>query len=253
MKRLLISSLALLTAVALTACEGNDDVEVGPGSGANQQNLGNSAALCISGGWQGQPEVRKFDWSGNREDSFEVLGNRGPSRVSAHWNLTPATRGHGQMRRAEGQLVVLQGNSQVTVRSALGGFINLNVSSGNPQNAVDLHCVSNAAFRRDANRDLSRIVCRYRLDENDRDRNRSREEVINWNGRAQERELIRGRDGESVVLRIKNSGRLEIEARNLENRKSVRAEGLINEGLEIRYRGRTSSSNLMVSCGAASK
>ncbi|MNL27597.1 hypothetical protein D3C87_1491960 [compost metagenome] len=100
---------------------------------------------------------------------------------------------------------------------------------------------------------MSRVVCRYRLDENDRNRNRSREEVISWNGRIQERELIRGRDGESVVLRIKNGGRLEIEARNLENRKTVRAEGLINEGLEIRYRGRTSSSNLMVSCGAASK
>jgi hypothetical protein len=253
MKRLLISSLALFTAVALTACEGNDDVEVGPGSDATQQNLGNSAALCISGSWQGQPEVRKFEWNGNREDSFDVLSNRGQSRVSARWNLTPATRGQGQMRRAEGQLVLQQGNSQVTVRSALGGFVNLNVSNGSPQNSLDLHCVSNASFRRESGGDLNRIVCRYRLDDGDRDRNRSREEVINWNGRGQERELIRGRDGESVVLRIKNGGRLEIEARNLENRKSVKAEALINEGLEIRYRGRTSSSNLLVSCGAASK
>lgn len=253
MKRLLISSLALFAAVALTACEGNDDVQAGPGPGATQQNLGNSAALCISSNWQGQPEVRKFDWSGQREDAFDVLGNRGPSRVSARWNLSPASRGNGQMRRAEGQLVLLQGNSQVTVRSALGGFVNLNVSNGNPQNAVALHCVSNAAFRRDANRDLSRVICRYRLDEGDRDRNRSREEVVSWNGRAQERELIRGRDGESVVVRIKNGGRLEIEAKNLDNRKSILAEGLINEGLEIRYRGRASSSNLMVSCGAASK
>jgi hypothetical protein len=256
MKRLLISSLALFTAVALTACEGNDDVQVGPGGEAGQQNLGNSAALCYFGSGQGQPEVRKFEWNGNREDSFDVLSNRGgPSRTSASWNLKPESRGQGQTRRAEGQLVLQQGGSQVTVRSALGGFVNLNVSNGNPQSAVDLHCVSNAAFRREAGGDLNRVVCRYRLDQGDRDRDRarSRDEVINWNGRPQERELIRGRDGESVVLRIKNGGRLEIEARNLENRKSVKAEGLINEGLEIRYRGRSSSSDLMVSCGAASK
>ena len=253
MKSFIFSSLALITAVTLTACEGNDDVQVGPGSEISQQNLGNSAALCVSNGWQGQSDVRKFDWNGNREGSFDVLANRGPSRVTARWNLTPATRGQGEMRRAEGQLVLQQGNSQVTVRSALGSFVKLNVTNGNSQNTVDLSCASNAAFRRDSGGDLNRVVCRFRLDDGDRHRSRSRDEVIAWNGRAQERELIRGRDGESVVMRIKNGGRIEIEARNLENRQSIRAEGSINEGLEIRYRGRTSSSNLMVSCGAASK
>jgi hypothetical protein len=252
MKKLLVSSLALITAVALTACDGNDDGQAGPPPiEAGQQNLGNSAALCISRGWQGQPEMRRFNWNGNREDSFEVLGNQGQSRTSVRWSLTPASRGHGNSDRAEGQLVVLQGRSQVSVRSALGGFVNLSVSTGNYQSDIDLHCLSNTAFRRESG-DLNRVVCRYRLDA-EGDRSRSREEVIYWNGRPQARELVRGRDGEFVVLRINGNGRLEIEARNLDNRKVVKAEALINEGLELRYRGRSSSSDLMVSCGAASK
>lgn len=252
MKRLLISSIALVAAFNLAACEGNDGGNAGgPDSQVENQNLGRSAAMCISQGWQGGSDVRRLEWNGNTSETLQVSEGRGPWRSSVEWNLKPESRGHYEMRRAEGQLVVQQRDSQITVRSALGGFVNLNVANGNSDNGVNLHCVSNAAFRREVG-NPNRIVCNYRSD-SDRQRTRVRDEVIFWNGRPQSRELVRSFSGEFAVLRLKEGGRMELEINNLESRKSIRAESLINEGLEIRYRGRSGSSNFTVSCGAASK
>lgn len=252
MKRLLVSSMVLVALISIAACEGNDGNDAGaPGIELGNQNLGRSAAMCISQSWQGQPDVRRFEWNGNTQESFDVSGGRGSQWNSVRWDLTPASRGHYQMRRAQGQLVVQQGGSQVSVRSALGGFVNLNVANGNSQDDVNLHCVSNAAFRQQSI-EQNRISCRVRID-SDRQNYRGRDEVIYWNGRPQARELSHGYDGEFVVLRLKEGGRMELEVRNLNFRKSIRAEAMINEGLEIRYRSRAASSNLMISCGAASK
>lgn len=252
MKKLLNSSMILVAAFGMMACDGNDDSKPNqPGWEVGNQNLGRSAAMCISQGWQGGQQVRRLEWTGDSEETLQVSEGRGPWSSSVFWNLKPASRNHYDIRRAEGQLVVQQGNSELTVRSALGGFVNLNVASGNSQNDVNLHCVSNAAFRRDIG-NQNRISCRYRSD-SDRHRSSGRAEVIYWDGRPQVRELSNPYSGEFAVLRLKEGGRMEVEVRNPDSRKTIRAESLINEGLEIRYRSRAGSSNFSVSCGAASK
>ena len=263
MKRLLIASLIPVLTLLIAACEEGGGSATGPLDGPlTSQHLGNSAAACVSRTWNTQPDFRTFEWNGNRPQGFVIFDGSGYSRTNAQWSMKPESGGTGynrNFRRAEGQLFLQQDNSEVLVSSALGGVVNLSVVDGLSQrNDVNLQCVSNAAFQRPAG-NSQQIWCRSKLTEFS-GRNSARHDrnevtqVFNWyGGNELEREMQRGRRGEQVFIRIRGDGRLEIEGRNLDGRKNIKAEAMINEGLEIRYRGRSVSSELLVTCAPASK
>lgn len=268
MKSILLTTLALAT-LALAACGDKDgDKQIVPPPGEvypenNDANLNGATARCVAkamdiddrrtsrGGqvFKGQRRegVRTINWEPRYEQTFDIFGMTDRSYGTARWTLSPASGRSG----AEGRLVLSQNGSQFSIRSGLGGFVNLTVSNYHSSKEVDLQCQSHSSFRRDRGFE-GQVRCTVRGGDSDR---RSRDEYLNWNGgQSQVRELWRNpRDGENVTVRLKSTSVVEIEATNLDSGKTVRAAGTVYGGLDFRYRGRTSQSDLVVSCAPASK
>lgn len=267
MKNVLLMTLALSTLV-LSACgdKGGGGGGVPPGEVYPENNdsvLNGRTARCSvramslddrrssRGGQvfksQRREGVREINWEPNYEQTFDIFGMFDKSYGVARWTLSPAGR---RDRGAQGNLVLSQNGSQISVRSGLGGFVNLKVSNYYSNKEVDFQCISHSSFRRWSGEE-GRVRCSVR-EGNER---RGREEYVTWNGgQPQERELWRNpHSNENVSIRLKSNSVLEIAASNIDSGKSVVAQGTANEGLELRYRGRSSHSDLVVSCAPASK
>ncbi|MFS4458757.1 hypothetical protein [Bdellovibrio sp. HCB2-146] len=268
MKSVLLTTLALAT-LALAACsDGGGEKQIVPPPGEvypenNDSNLNGATARCVAkamdiddrrtsrGGevFRGQRRegVRTINWEPRYEQTFDIFGMTDHSYGTARWTLFPASGRSG----AEGKLVLSQRGSQFSVRSGLGGFVNLSVSNHYSNKEVELQCQSHSSFRRDRGYE-GQVRCTVRGGENER---RGRDEYLNWNGgQSQVRELWRNpRDGENVTVRLKSTSVVEIVASNLDSGKSVRAEGTVFGGLDFRYRGKFANSDVVVSCAPASK
>ncbi|WII70793.1 hypothetical protein QJS83_10005 [Bdellovibrio sp. 22V] len=235
-------------------------------------NVGNlpamSAARCVVNGMdlkdrtfldnlnpfnpQRRQTFRDMFWDGKRNQGYDILGSLLDSYGRARLNLTPAA---GQAAQGEIQLLQRKGDDYFAVRSGLGSKIRMLVTNFQMEKEVEAVCISDTSFKR-AKVNVTQVRCSLKFGSR---KQNQREEMISWNAQSLvEKELFRNRANESVIVRLKpatggQDERIEIEAAELDIDKTLRAESTLNEGLEVRYQGRSSGTSLNVSCAPASK
>lgn len=200
--------------------------------------------------------VRDIFWDAKRKQSYGVITmTENYGRVS--YQLSPAT----STATAQGQVLIQQqrGDNIFSATSNLGSQVRLVVTNYETAKEVESVCRSHVSFKRQ-NVDLSRVQCSYQWSEEGHSgRNSQRDELFNWDQRnAVQKDLFRGRDKESIVVRVtpanaSQGAKLEIEILEIDVDKTLKAEAALNEGLQVRYKGHSSGIELTVSCAPASK
>lgn len=204
---------------------------------------------------QRRQSFRDIFWDARRQQSYDILFSAVDSYGKASFVLTPAAANHSAMGQI--QLQQRKGVDSFSVTSGLGSQIRMVVTNYKLEKEVEAVCLSDKSFKH-PKVDLSVVRCSYRLGQMG-DKSPLKEESFSWDTRHSiQREIFRNRHNESIVVRLKpaeqgQDERIEIEAVELDLDKTLRAEGSLSEGLQVRYQGRQSRSDLTISCAPASK
>ncbi|AHZ85849.1 hypothetical protein AB1A81_00975 [Bdellovibrio bacteriovorus] len=198
---------------------------------------------------------RDMFWSGKNDQGYDILGSLVDSYGKGRLLLTPAQAGRSAL--GEIQLHQQRGDSKFSVRSGLGSQISLKVTNLEIQKEVEAVCLSDKSFKR-TKADLRRVKCSLTHSESGRKETRRDEEIV-WDvANKVEREIFRGRSTERITLRLKPAAggqdeRIAVEAVDLDIDKTMVAETTLNEGLEVRFRGQLTGTDLTIQCAPASK
>ncbi|MEK2643843.1 hypothetical protein [Bdellovibrio sp. BCCA] len=204
---------------------------------------------------QRRQSFRDIFWDAHRQQSYNILFSAVDSYGKASFIMTPSSGTYSAMGQI--QLQQKKGMDTFSVTSGLGSQIRMVVTNYNMEKEVETVCLSDKSFKK-PKVDLSRVRCTYRLGDMS-DRNPSKEEIFAWDTRHEiQKEIFRSRQRESIVVRLKPASqgqeeRVEIEAIEVDLDKTLKAESTLNEGLQVRYQGRQSRTDLVVSCAPASK
>ncbi len=201
---------------------------------------------------RGRQVIRDIFWDGHRDRSYDILGTFSSKFGQAKFTMNSAQRN----LPAEGVIGLVQGGSSDSfiVRSNLGSQISLTVQNESVRQATQVVCMSDSSFKK-AKVDLRQVRCAYKNE----DRRSSREELVSWDLRSETaRQIFANSASENISLRLKpavsgQDEKVEIEISDLDSDKSVKVEGTLNEGLEIRFDSRDTGTNLVLSCAPASK
>lgn len=207
---------------------------------------------------QRRQSFRDIFWDGRRQQTYGIMSQATDSYGRVNFLLWPANA----RSAALGQIQIQQprGGGVFSASTELGSQVRLIVTNYENQKEVDTMCISNTSFRRPKS-NLSRVVCTFnQSDDGLRNRHSSqRTEEFSWDLKtAMTKELIKGRNRDTVSVRLipATGGQLEkimIEIMEVDYDKSLKAEATLSEGLQVTYDGRSSESDLTVSCAAASK
>ena len=195
---------------------------------------------------QRRQSFRDIFWDGRRQQSYGIMSQATDSYGRVNFVVWPANA----QSAALGQIQVQQPRAGGTFSASteLGSQVRLIVTNYENQKEVDTMCISNASFRRPKS-NLSRVVCAYG----------KRTEEFSWDLKTPTtKELSKGRNRDTVSVRLlpATGGQLEkimIEIMEVDYDKSLRAEATLSEGLQVTYGGRSSESDITVSCAVASK
>lgn len=196
--------------------------------------------------------TREIFWDGHRDRTFDIMGSLGQPYGKAKFTMRAAQGATA----AEGVIGLIQGNGSASylVRSNLGSQIALTVEDQTSRKLSQVVCLSDASFKH-AKKDLRQVRCVYKGDDN----RGSRDELVSWDLRSMtERKIFSRIASEEITLRLKPAAtgvdeHIELELKDLDGDKTLRAESTLNEGLELRFDSRETGSNIVLSCGAASK
>lgn len=195
---------------------------------------------------QRRQSFRDMFWDGKKEQGYDILLSSADSYGKARFIMLPALT--GQAALGEIQLRQRKNQDSFSVRSGLGSEIRLLVTNYDVEKEVEAVCISDKSFQR-PKVDLHRVRCSTR----------SAEEIIEWDMKSVvERRIKSSRNKETVIVRLKPATqssleRIEIEALELDYDKTLKAEGALNEGLEIRYQSRETTKEVAIFCAPASK
>ncbi|HEX7675587.1 MAG TPA: hypothetical protein VF412_15535 [Bdellovibrio sp.] len=196
--------------------------------------------------------IREIFWDGHRDRTFDIMG----SMVQSYGRAKFTMRAAQGATPAEGVIGLVQNNGEDSylVRSNLGSQMTLTVQDQSSQKLSQVVCLSDSSFKR-PKKDLRQVRCVYKGE----DSRSSRDESIGWDLHSvTERHIFAHGASEEITLRLKPAAagldeRIELELKDIDGDKTLRTESSLNEGLELRFDSRETGSNIVLSCGAASK
>lgn len=205
---------------------------------------------------QRRQSFRDMFWGGRERQTYNILFSAVDSYGKATFTMTPSSEKSPAMGQI--QLQQRKGADNFVVASALGSQMRLVVTNYKTKKEVEAVCLSNQSFKR-SQKVLTNVRCSYRYGGPSKKLSSLKEENFTWDTRHPlEKEIYRGRDRDSVVVRLKpgtvgQDERIEVEAVELEKDKTIKAEASLNEGLQISFEGRQTGTDLVVTCAPASK
>lgn len=194
---------------------------------------------------------RDIYWDGKREQGYDVMFSAAYGK--ARFIMVPASSPYPAL----GEIRVQQRKNEdlFSVRAALGAQVRMAVTNYEQEKEIEVTCRSDKAFRASSS-NSKRVKCTYSAGDG---RSASREELINWDQKTMvAKEVYRGRGKEALIVRLLpaeagTEERIEVEAVELDEDRTMKAESSLADGIEVRYQGKETRRTFSLACAAASK